>query len=394
MQSNQFKQASDYHHLLQDDAEQGSTIVEVLVTLLIIGIVLAAGLAAANRTTEGVQQSHERAEALKVTESQVEQLRDMSQADTDGITSSDNRVIFCITDNPDNRISTAFYEQPPENYQDEDFLSYPDECKTGLEDRYHIHVIYEPGDGHYGTFYFHTRWERFGGDQSSVEEVAMPYRRDFSTGPLVTVDIPPGNGGPGDPPSPSECPEMTIGFEDDGSAPYLVAVHDTPYNNRVRQISYNLPQTLSAGCRYDISLFAYEFDHARWPVQWDQTQERFFIEGRSATNAVTFRTGPTPDIPECEGIEEPGDEILPGEPGYTECTQISSDTFTVTVSADTTSIMFRHLGQWDCNIYGHADLPGVNSTAECQTKKYDEDTGIRSNINSVHGYIATIVNAN
>ena len=393
MHSKQQKKTSLNHNPPQDNPEQGSTIVEVLVTLLIIGIVLAAGLTAANNTTEGVQQSHERAEALKVTESQVEQLRGMSQADTDTITNSGGQLTFCITDNPDNRI-VSFTETPPANYQDEDFSSYPPECITGPEDRYHVHVIYDPDD-HYGTFYFHTRWERFSGSQASAEEVAIPYRRNFSTGPLVAADIPPS--GPGSPPSASaECPPVFVGIEDSPDTENLISRFRSsqPRFSPPRwdhTFSFDLDTPLPSGCNYTATLTGIEYDHARYPVQLNQTQERFFIIGRTATGAITFLTPPTADIPECEGIENPGDEILPGEPGYDFCTQISNS-FNVSIPSDvgdTRSISIVHLGQWNCSQYGYELLDGIDSNAACETLV----SSARSNVNSIHGFTASLESA-
>lgn len=62
---------------------KGDTIVEVLISIAVLGLILSVSYALANRDTQYVQQSQERAEAQKISEQQLELLRDYLTPDTD-----------------------------------------------------------------------------------------------------------------------------------------------------------------------------------------------------------------------------------------------------------------------------------------------------------------------
>lgn len=69
---------------------RGDTIVEVLIAVALMGVILTGAYAISNRSSTGIRQGQERAEALKIAESQVEKLKVASAS-----TSSD---IFTRTD--------------------------------------------------------------------------------------------------------------------------------------------------------------------------------------------------------------------------------------------------------------------------------------------------------
>lgn len=126
--------------------QQGETIVEVLISIAILSAVLGAAYALSQRTSLSTQRSHERAEALKVTESMIEKIKSGEIEGSDG----DN---FCV-----NNISGDI-ETPP----------VPANCRYGIEGRYTPTISI---DG--GTYTVETSWDRLGG--GSQENLTMVYR--------------------------------------------------------------------------------------------------------------------------------------------------------------------------------------------------------------------------
>ena len=377
--------------------EQGSTIIEVFVALVVIGFVLAGALAAANTTTENIQQAHERGEALKIAEGQVEQLYNLPTdeilAITDAAEASSEKQYFCISNNdPDNPIISFGADVPPNNYQDDDLSDYPADCVVDPENRYHIHVIYDP-DEPYGTFLFRVRWERF--SQKGMEEVQIVYRRDALaytgmpgnpfdgvTGGVVPS---PGGGGPisssagpaysspGVTPIGSLCTSDTFFVPDDGSM--TLASFNAPENNWTT--TYEPPNydvSFPFFCEFDVEVIAIEYGHAT-SLQASQVQERAFLVGLDAAGNVTFFTDPTDDIPNCDDEPRP---IEPYTAKWWECTHTSKTT-RVAIPTSTVRVEFRHIVEW----------PSVASDYCPPGEPNDACTGAalaESNVNSIHGF--------
>lgn len=59
-------------------SQRGDTIIEVLIALSVLALILVAGYSISTRSINGVRVSQERSEALRVAESQLEQLRGLS----------------------------------------------------------------------------------------------------------------------------------------------------------------------------------------------------------------------------------------------------------------------------------------------------------------------------
>lgn len=55
--------------------QRGDTIVEVMIALSVIGLTIATGYSIATRSLNGVRVSHERSEATKIAEGQIEQVK-------------------------------------------------------------------------------------------------------------------------------------------------------------------------------------------------------------------------------------------------------------------------------------------------------------------------------
>ena len=80
--------------LVSLDRQRGDTIVEVLISITVIALVLAGAYVTTNRSTQESRSAQERGNALKLTESQIEQLK--------GVVAADASLIFggAITSSP------------------------------------------------------------------------------------------------------------------------------------------------------------------------------------------------------------------------------------------------------------------------------------------------------
>ena len=77
--------------------QRGDTIVEVLISMLIVSIVLAGAYVTVNKAAIGVRNSQEHAEALKLAQSQVEQVRqDASKKTGSQVFGGPADLPFCI----------------------------------------------------------------------------------------------------------------------------------------------------------------------------------------------------------------------------------------------------------------------------------------------------------
>lgn len=129
-------------------SQNGETIVEVLISIAILSAVLGAAYALAQRTSLSTQRSHERAEALKVTESTIEQIKSGEIEGSDGDT-------FCI--------DSISGDQIPVD---------PSRCGYGIDERYVPTISVDSG-----TYTVETVWDRLGGgDQENLTMVYRPSR--------------------------------------------------------------------------------------------------------------------------------------------------------------------------------------------------------------------------
>lgn len=65
-------------HITSMRSQRGDTIIEVLIALSVLALILVAGYSISTRSITGVRVSQERSEALRVAESQLEQIRGLS----------------------------------------------------------------------------------------------------------------------------------------------------------------------------------------------------------------------------------------------------------------------------------------------------------------------------
>ncbi|MCA9334189.1 hypothetical protein KC963_04025 [Candidatus Saccharibacteria bacterium] len=151
----------------------GDTIIEVMIAVAVLGTVIGGVYSVASRSLRSARQSQERSEALKYTESQIEQLKKLA-IDNPAVFNA-NRV-FCI----DGTTVVQFGETSIPPLADDDFGVYPDGGQAGgsciKDGLYHVAIQATPtggGNGNGAFFTVVTRWDRFGGGR---DEVKMLYR--------------------------------------------------------------------------------------------------------------------------------------------------------------------------------------------------------------------------
>ena len=78
--------------------QRGDTIVEVLISITIIAVVLAGAYVTTNRSLQNTRSAQERTNALKLTESQIEQIKGAISADATGFfANSITNASFCMS---------------------------------------------------------------------------------------------------------------------------------------------------------------------------------------------------------------------------------------------------------------------------------------------------------
>ncbi len=155
--------------------QRGDTIVEVLIAIVVVSSVLIGAFVSAQRSTNITRQSEERAEALKVAESQVEQLRKAALSNQGSLFDPLASNQFCV-DITGSRfaLGAAF----PASVSADNFSVYPANCQISYGGiTYYVAVIRSgvtgaPSD--IPVFVVHTRWDRAGGGGN--EELTLAYR--------------------------------------------------------------------------------------------------------------------------------------------------------------------------------------------------------------------------
>ncbi len=75
-------------------SQAGDTIVEVLIAIMVMSIVLGGAYVSANRSLNNSRQAQERAEALKVGQSQLEKLKSLAASSPSTV--FDTSILYCI----------------------------------------------------------------------------------------------------------------------------------------------------------------------------------------------------------------------------------------------------------------------------------------------------------
>lgn len=77
--------------------ERGDTIVEVLIAIAVVSMILGGAYVTANRSLIATRAAEEKGSALKLAESQVEQLKGLAKSDPDSIFGAGTPLPFCIS---------------------------------------------------------------------------------------------------------------------------------------------------------------------------------------------------------------------------------------------------------------------------------------------------------
>lgn len=148
----------------------GDTILEVLVSITVVSLILGASYALANQSTQANRRAQERSEALKYTESQLEQLKAFLSNRSNSLAAAGN--LFCMKTDGTPTVDGSYNSPLPlSNDFNSDKLGnvYPADCKKGPGSLYHL-AIFKDGDTYTAT----SRWLKLGG--GGIEEVKILYR--------------------------------------------------------------------------------------------------------------------------------------------------------------------------------------------------------------------------
>jgi len=84
-------------HHLKHIKERGDTIVEVLIAISVVSLILAGAYVTTNRSLLATRSAEERGNALKLAESQVEQLKGLAKSDPTSIFGASTPMPFCVS---------------------------------------------------------------------------------------------------------------------------------------------------------------------------------------------------------------------------------------------------------------------------------------------------------
>ena len=190
--------------------QRGDTIIEVLMSMSIIGLVLASAFAIANRSYAVGISAQERTEALKIAESQVELLRLASDQTSSDLLNPVAGQLFCIDSGSVDIERINYTSTVQETNGVNDPINYPasNQCSFGSDNRYNVSI--EQTGTNEKIFSVRVRWESILGGQ--IEEVNHVYRTyDFESNfSLSNISTPAPTPTP-TPPTPTPPPPPPIG---------------------------------------------------------------------------------------------------------------------------------------------------------------------------------------
>ncbi len=148
--------------------QNGDTIVEVLLAIVVVSATLGAAFTTIDRGTDGARASQERAEALKYVESQIELFKAGASSGTAGLFGRGNA--FCLTSSGGVLEVKEAFTTPAtvETLDGQSLGDYTTECKNGsIPDGYNVSIS-EAADH---VFTFRARWENVSGNNRDQIEI-------------------------------------------------------------------------------------------------------------------------------------------------------------------------------------------------------------------------------
>lgn len=154
--------------------ETGDTIVEVLMAIAIISIILGGAFVSANHSLANSRQAQERGEALKIAESQFEQLRLYAKDPSKSPAMFDTTRDFCIDSSGNVVPFTIVPNYDPSHdfpaLANDDYSGVPAQCVFSF---YHVSINYRyPGAD--SLFTMAIRWDR--SISASKDQIIMSYK--------------------------------------------------------------------------------------------------------------------------------------------------------------------------------------------------------------------------
>lgn len=147
--------------------ERGDTIVEVLIAIAVVSLILGGAYVTTNRSLIATRAAEERGNALKLAESQVEQLKGLAKSDPAAIFSGTTPLPFCISSDTGLPVLAKTAGG-----------SYTTECRLGaggtptsVQPIYNV-AITRAADGH--TFTVTNEWDNASG--KILESLNLIYR--------------------------------------------------------------------------------------------------------------------------------------------------------------------------------------------------------------------------
>lgn len=172
-------------------SKTGDTIIEVLLTMAVLGIVLAGAYAATTRSLNNIYRAQERVEALKLVEGQLEVLDLLGKSTKPADVASPTNIfgathVFCIDTSNNNAVIDATNPTVnigavlPTLFSNSDFGNIAN-CSSGINSRYHLAIERkdDAGPNTGSIFSVHARWDSAGGNSSGTnghDEVVVRYR--------------------------------------------------------------------------------------------------------------------------------------------------------------------------------------------------------------------------
>lgn len=152
---------------------RGDTIVEVLLAIVVVSATLGGAFAAMNRGVQGTRASQERAEALKLVESQVEYFKaGLAEAVSSRMLSHGGA--FCLGVLGDViELKEAFTSPGTVGaFETQPMSDYSDTCKAGsIPGGYNLSIQQDDPTKDPGVFTFRARWINVGGDHRDQIEI-------------------------------------------------------------------------------------------------------------------------------------------------------------------------------------------------------------------------------